>query len=94
MRRYAEGTAVPAEKSRHEIEALLIKHGASGFQTGWDAQRGVSALLFRMNGRMLRFYVSRPEAQEFATSNRVRDRRDAPATSRRFVMADKTGAGR
>ncbi len=41
FRRYAEGTTVPADKSRHELEAMLDKHGATEFAIHRDAERDV-----------------------------------------------------
>jgi hypothetical protein len=34
--RYAEGTSVPMERSRTEIEKTLMRYGASGFGYGWE----------------------------------------------------------
>jgi len=62
-KRYAEGTAVPAEQSRHEIETMLIKHGASGFLSGWTGNRAF--IQFMLHGRMLRYAVERPEPEDF-----------------------------
>jgi hypothetical protein len=36
MARYAEGTTVPAEHSRREVERVLERYGASGFGYAWD----------------------------------------------------------
>jgi hypothetical protein len=63
VRRYAEGTSVSVEKSRMEIEALLVKHGASGFVSGWS--EGVGFLQFRLHERMLRYRVDVPTADAF-----------------------------
>lgn len=35
-RRYAEGTDVPVDRSRAELERLLKPHGAAGCASGWD----------------------------------------------------------
>lgn len=34
--RYAQGTSVPAERSRAEVERTLSRYGASGFGYAWD----------------------------------------------------------
>jgi len=49
--RYAQGTDVPAERSRAEIERTLSRYGAEGFLYGWDRERHVMA--FRLGGRLL-----------------------------------------
>lgn len=64
-RRYAEGTTVPVEKSKAEIETLLRKHGATGFLSAWDDERGVSVVQCRIGGRMIRFEVLDPDDSEF-----------------------------
>ena len=54
-RRYAEGTPVPAEKTRADIEKLLRAHGATQFASYWDATREVLEAM--LGGRRLRFMV-------------------------------------
>ena len=59
MRRYAEGTAVPASRSKAEIERLLERYGASHFMTGWnDANAFVG---FKCHNRMVKFVISMPD---------------------------------
>ena len=36
MRRYAEGTSVPVDRSRAEIERALTRYGATGFGYQWE----------------------------------------------------------
>ncbi|WP_242394821.1 hypothetical protein [Anaeromyxobacter oryzisoli] len=36
MGRYAQGTSVPMERSRAEIERTLVRYGASGFAYAWE----------------------------------------------------------
>jgi hypothetical protein len=36
MSRYAEGTSVPVDQSRREVEKVLQRYGASGFGYAWD----------------------------------------------------------
>ncbi len=65
MSRYAEGTAVPSEKSRAEIEATLTRYGATAFAYGWQEQRAVVS--FEAGGRRVRFVLPMPDraAREF-----------------------------
>lgn len=58
MRRYAERTSVPVDRSRAEIEKLLERHGASGFIFG--TTNGQALLAFEMHERRLRFLVPMP----------------------------------
>lgn len=67
---YARDTDVSVEKSRAEIERLLIRYGADQFMSGW---RDTAAMVaFRAQGRHLRFLLPLPskDAKEFATYGR------------------------
>lgn len=61
VRKYAEGTEVPVEKSRDELEKLLDRHGATEVMLHRDADR--TTIIYRMNQRMVRQVVEYPEAQ-------------------------------
>ena len=52
-RLFAEGTRVDVAKTRSEIEALLTKHGATSFASGWEGAR--ARILFEAHGRRVRF---------------------------------------
>lgn len=58
MRRYAERTSVPVDRTRSEIERLLEKHGAGSFVYG--TTNGQALLAFEMRDRRLRFLVPMP----------------------------------
>lgn len=57
MTRYAEGTSVPVEKSRAELEALLGKHGASQRMIATDDTAGRAIVQFRLADRMVRLEI-------------------------------------
>lgn len=59
---YAEGTAVPVERSRAEIELLLRRYGATQFVSGWDADRALIG--FAAQGRQLRFVLPGPDPKD------------------------------
>jgi len=61
-RRFAEGTTVSVERSRAELEALLMRFGATGFLYGWTGQQGMIA--FELRGRRCRFAVRPPTTDE------------------------------
>jgi hypothetical protein len=63
MTRYAEGTEVPAERSRMEIERTLTRYGADQFMYGTKPDMAVIA--FRAAGRNVRFSVPFPPLSEF-----------------------------
>lgn len=65
MARYAEGTSVPVDRTRGEIERTLRRYGADQFVSGWDAEKAVMA--FRTDKRHVRFELPLPDrdADEF-----------------------------
>ena len=71
--RFAEGTTVPAEKSRSEIEAIVRKHGASQFSSGYSTFE--AGFTFQMGTRRVSFSVARPKGE---------DKRVAAEVSRRM----------
>ena len=62
MSRFAEGTSVPADRSRGEIERTLARYGATGFMYGWDDTGAVVG--FRSNERLIRFRLSMPDRRD------------------------------
>jgi hypothetical protein len=59
---YAARTSVPVEKSRADIEKLVKKYGAKGFQAGWHGAR--AQLEFLAHDRHIRFSVVMPDAAQ------------------------------
>lgn len=62
-RRYAEGTDVPVERSRAEVEKLLVDHGATAFVSGWNKDRHV--IQCELVARRLRFEVFPPKTTDY-----------------------------
>lgn len=58
-RRYAEGTRVPVESSRAELEKLLAKHGATSFGVYREPVRWV--VVFQLSGRYVRHVIDMPQ---------------------------------
>lgn len=56
---FAEHTTVPISKTRGEIEALVEKHGATRFASGWT-EDSKEAISFALRGRLIRFVLSLP----------------------------------
>jgi len=57
--RYAQQTSVSVEKSKADIERLLMKYGAAKFGLGWDL---VGATIgFQLSGRYIRFTLPLPD---------------------------------
>lgn len=79
MRRYAEGTSVPVDRTREEIRKLLVNHGAGGFIFG---EANAQALIaFEMKTRRLRFVVPMPSS---SSKPRLNERQLAAETRRRW----------
>jgi hypothetical protein len=60
---FAEGTTVSVTKTRGEIEALVAKHGATRFASGWDEDNR-AAISFAIKGRLVRFVLALPTEDE------------------------------
>lgn len=60
--RYAKETTVPVEKSKAEIEGLLVKYGATEFHSGWGTDKAMIA--FRLKDLFIRFVLPVPDKAE------------------------------
>lgn len=69
MSPYAEGTEVPVERSRAEIERLVSRYGADQFMSAYDASRSIVG--FRASGRMVRFLLPLPKREDFAINKKL-----------------------
>lgn len=58
---YAENTSVPVSKTRGEVEALVEKHGATEFSSGWMGT--LAALQFQLKGRRVRFSLTAADVE-------------------------------
>jgi hypothetical protein len=72
MARYAEGTQVPVEKSKMELERLLTNSKAKsiGF---FHEENKESIVVFQIKDRRIRFNVPMPALQQFARVRRPND---------------------
>jgi hypothetical protein len=61
VRRYAERTVVPVERSQSEIRSLLTKYGANGFMFGEQEDRALVG--FVMRNRQIRFVLPMAKAK-------------------------------
>ena len=76
MARFAEGTTVPVERSRAEIEALITRYGARKFASGWDDESGLAVIQFEMLDRRIQFrlHLPDPQSRELTHDGRGRQR--------------------
>jgi hypothetical protein len=67
--KYAAKTDVSTERSRGEIERILVRYGATSFAYGWE---GTTTILgFKMQDRHIRYKLAMPAIGEFRyTENR------------------------
>lgn len=80
MASYAQGTTVSVIKTIGELDALLEKHGATGFAYGRDDTSRSTRVMFRLADRMCRFEVKKPEVADFMQTNTYRRRTLEAAT--------------
>jgi hypothetical protein len=57
---YAENTSVPVEKSRAEIERLLMQHKCSKFMAGVDHEAHRATVQFQAHNRIVKFELDLP----------------------------------
>jgi len=57
---FAEGTSVSVEKSKSELERLLVKHGAKQYGTAHDEENGTAVVYFKMSDRHIRLTIPVP----------------------------------
>jgi hypothetical protein len=79
MSKYAADTAVPPERSRAEIERMLIRYGATAFQYGWEDER--SAIGFKLQERYVRILLPMPVIQDFELTESGRMRTETATRS-------------
>ena len=69
---FAEKTTIEVPKTRAEIEALVVKYGATRFASGWT-EDGRASISFACKGRLVRFTIQAPtvtESNRWANSQR------------------------
>lgn len=64
MSRYASQTSVSVEKSRAEIESILVRYGAGQFAYASDSDRGLATIQFSAQGRHIRFTLQLPSRND------------------------------
>lgn len=62
MPRYAAETTVPVERSRAELEQLLIRYKATAFTSGWDERTAWVA--FKLKDLFVRFTLPIPDRKD------------------------------
>src|SRR5262245_1584086 len=62
MGKFAQDTQVPIEKTKVEIERIVVKYGAKGFVSAW--QDGHATVQFKIRDRVIRFVIELPRQNE------------------------------
>ena len=62
--KFAEGTSVPVEKTRIEVEEVVRRFGADSFVSGYEGRTAFIA--FRAMGRMVRLTLAMPDPDDDA----------------------------
>ena len=65
---YAKDTTVSVEKSKAEIEATVMRYGATGFVSGWAL--GFAQITFEMRDRRIRFMLPLPDKADKAFTHK------------------------
>lgn len=62
MPRFAHDTVVPVERSRAEIEAMVVKYGATHFTSGWTPD--AAQIAFQLKELWIRFLLPIPKKDD------------------------------
>lgn len=88
MTRYAAQTSVSVEKSRNDIEATLVRYGASQFMYGWSGEGAMIAFVVHTPApRNVRFVLPLPSRDEHRFTHHSRGRRTATEAERQWEQA-------
>ena len=87
MRRFASDTSVSVEKTKAEIEGLVMRYGGQGFLSGWQGNRAL--IQFLMRERMIRFVLELPDQSDkaFARTPKMHQLRSAEARMEAWEQA-------
>ena len=83
--RYAARTDVSVERSRNEIERLLVRYGATGFMYAWEEDN--AAIGFKIASRHIRIILPLPERADFGRTEVQHRRRSTDAQQRAYDQA-------
>lgn len=87
MARYAEGTSVPVEKSKAEIERTLARYGASAFMYGTGVAEAIIAFEASKRRIMFRLPIPKKDERRFTHTPHKGDRRTPEAQEREWEQA-------
>lgn len=63
---FAAHTSVDVQKTKVEMERLLVKHGAKQYGTAHDDANGVAVVYFAIGGRSIRLQIPIPKLDAYA----------------------------
>ena len=73
MSQYAKNTKVPVDRSKAEIENVLIRYGADEFFYGRSAKG--DGIGFKYNGRVIKIGVPKPNERDYPTEQKLAQER-------------------
>lgn len=85
MARFAKDTSVSVSASKAEIERIVERYGATGFMSGWNAERAVIA--FAMSGRQVRLLLPMPSKDELRFTHSSRGARSPETALKEWEQA-------
>lgn len=96
MAKFAEGTTVPVDRTRGEIERLVIAgHKCEQYHSGLDFVNRTAIVQFRSHGRIVRFTLRLPDPQDKAFRAPGRGQwsllpENSPTVRKRFEQSERT----
>jgi len=86
--RYAQGTEVPADRSRSQIEQALMRNGATSFAYGQTSMPPLARVMFEMADRRFRFDLPIPQPGERQFTHTARGQRRAETAAANEYQAE------
>ena len=85
--KYAANTEVPVDRSKSEIERILVRYGADQFMYGWGQDGAIVG--FRLSSRMIRIKLPLPSRNDpqFETTETGRARTSRAAVEAAYEQA-------
>lgn len=86
---YAARTDTSVEKTKADIERLLMRHNAAGILNAWSKEHGKATIQFKKDDRVVRFVLPLPAPNEtqFFIVPRGRGRRSPKAAEEKWAQA-------
>lgn len=89
MRRFANSTHVPIDRSLGEIRKTILRYGGDQFLTGEDTKSNRAFIGFRIRGTSVKIYLPLPDKSTFYKTEKGRARRNESLVQQAYEQASR-----